>query len=166
MVLGMAVSDPMFLDKTNPELWKSIGKFSSDIATAYRAAGISERTAELVNLRVSQINGCAYCLDLHARKALDAGESMQRIHLLSTWDEGNGLFTQEECAALGIAEAVTKLPCPEERVAAIAQARLVLDDDKVAALQWLATAMNAFNRISILSRHPVKERELAAKKAK
>lgn len=106
----------MFLDKTNPELWNSIGRFSKDVTKSYRAAGISDRTAELVNLRVSQINGCAYCLDLHARKALEAGESLQRITLLRTWDECGGLFTEEECAALAIAEATTDLPIDRKSV--------------------------------------------------
>jgi len=156
----MAVSDPLFLDKTNPELWNSIGKFANQVTKSYQAAGISDRIAELVNLRVSQINGCAFCLDLHARRAMAAGESMQRINLLSTWNECGGLFDEEECAALGLAEAATDLPSPEERVAAVATARLVLSDEQVAAIQWIAVAMNAFNRISILSRHPVKEREL------
>lgn len=159
----MAISDPLFLDKSNPELWNSIGKFSHEVAKSYRAAGISDQIAELVNLRVSQINGCAYCLDLHARKALDAGESLQRINLLSTWDECGGLFSEEECAALAIAEAATDLPKPEERIAAVASARLVFNDEQVAAIQWIAVAMNAFNRISILSRHPVKERTLEKK---
>ena len=68
--------------------------------------------------------------------------------------------SEEECAALAIAEAATDLPKPEERIAAVASARLVLSDEQVAAIQWIAVAMNAFNRISILSRHPVKEREL------
>ncbi|WP_313810766.1 carboxymuconolactone decarboxylase family protein [Glutamicibacter sp.] len=156
----MAVSDPLFLDKTNPELWNSIGKFAKQVTKSYQAAGISDRTAELVNLRVSQINGCAFCLDLHARRALEAGESMQRINLLRTWNECGGLFNEEECAALAIAEAATDLPTPEERIAAVASARLVLNDEQVAAIQWIAVAMNAFNRVSILSRHPVKEREL------
>lgn len=156
----MAVSDPLFLDKSNPDLWNSLGKFSNHLAKSYKDAGISERLAELVNLRVSQINGCAYCLDLHARKAIDAGETMQRINLLRTWRECDGMFTEEEGAALGLAEAATELPVPEERVAAVATARLVFNDEQVAAIQWLAVAMNAFNRISILSRHPVKEREL------
>lgn len=157
----MAVSDPLFLDKTNPELWNSIGKFSAQVAKSYRAAGISDRTAELINLRVSQINGCAYCLDLHTRKALATGETMQRIVLLSTWDECGGHFDEFECAALAIAEATTDLPSPEERIAAVASARLLLNDEQVAAIQWIAVAMNAFNRISILSRHPVKEKELS-----
>lgn len=157
----MAVSDPLFLDKSNPELWNSIGKFATQLAKSYQAAGISERLAELVNLRVSQINGCAYCLDLHARKAIEAGESLQRINLLSTWNECGGLFDAEECAALAIAEAATNLPTPEERIAAVASARLVFSDEQVAAIQWIAVAMNAFNRISVLSRHPVKERTLA-----
>ncbi|MFJ2618544.1 carboxymuconolactone decarboxylase family protein [Glutamicibacter sp. NPDC087344] len=157
----MAVSDPLFLDKSNPELWNSIGKFANQLSTSVRAAGISDRLTELVNLRVSQINGCAYCLDLHARKALSAGETMQRINLLSTWNECGGLFDEQECAALAIAEAATNLPAPEERIAAVASARLVFSDEQVAAIQWIAVAMNAFNRISVLSRHPVKERTLA-----
>ncbi|MGP9607842.1 carboxymuconolactone decarboxylase family protein [Glutamicibacter sp. AOP33-2CA-4] len=161
----MAVSDPLFLDKTNPELWNSMGKFSNQLAKTYRAAGISDRTAELISLRVSQINGCAYCLDMHTRKALEAGERMQRIVLLSTWDECGGQFDELECAALAIAEAATDLPCPEERIAAVASARLLLTDEQVAAIQWIAISMNAFNRISILSRHPVKERALGAENA-
>lgn len=156
----MAVSDPLFLDKTNPELWKSIGKFSADVSDSYRAAGVNDRLAELINLRVSQINGCAYCLDLHTRKAIAAGESLQRIVLLSTWNECGGQFDEIEGAALAIAESVTDLPHPEERIAAVAAARLVLTEAQVAAIQWIAIAMNAFNRISIMSRHPVKEREL------
>lgn len=156
----MAVSDPLYLDKTNPELWNSLGKFSQQLAVSSREAGISERTAELINLCVSQINGCAFCLDLHTRKALAAGETMQRIVLLSTWAECGGQFDEFECAALAIAEAATELPAAEERIAAVASARLLLNDQQVAAIQWLAVSMNAFNRISILSRHPVKVKEL------
>lgn len=100
-------------------------------------------------------------MDLHALKALGASETLQRITLLRAWDECGGLFTEEECAALAIAEAATDLPNPEERIAAVASARLVLSDEQVAAIQWIAIAMNAFNRISILLRHSVKERELS-----
>lgn len=154
----MAVSDPLFLDKSNPELWKSIVAFSGQLTASHRAAGVSDRLAELVNLRVSQINGCSYCLDLHIRKALEAGESMQRISLLEVWEDVE-LFDEKERAALTVAEAATELPCYEERVAALASARMVLDEKEFAVIQWLAISMNAFNRISILSRHPVRERE-------
>lgn len=154
----MAASDPYFLDKANPELWKSIGAFSNQLTESYREAGISDKLAEMVNLRVSQINGCSFCLDLHIRKALEAGETMQRISLYSVWEDVD-LFDETERAALTIAEAATELPCYEERVAALAGARLVLGDKQFSVIQWLAISMNAFNRISILSRHPVRPRE-------
>ncbi|MCW4465502.1 carboxymuconolactone decarboxylase family protein [Glutamicibacter sp. MNS18] len=159
----MAVSDPLFLDKANPELWKSLGVFSDQLAVSYRSAGISDRLAELVNLRVSQINGCSYCLDLHIRRALEAGETMQRISLLGLWEDVD-LFDETERAALAIAEAATELPCYEERVAALSSARLVLGEEQFSVIQWLAISMNAFNRISILSRHPVRPREFVAVK--
>lgn len=154
----MAVSDPLFLDKSNPELWRSIVAFSEQLGESYRMAGIDARLAELVNLRVSQINGCSYCLDLHTRRALEAGESMQRIALLGVWEDAD-LFDERERAALVIAEAATELPCHDERVAALASARMVLSDEEFSVIQWLAISMNAFNRISILSRHPVRPRE-------
>ncbi|WP_431710394.1 carboxymuconolactone decarboxylase family protein [Glutamicibacter uratoxydans] len=154
----MALSDPLFLDKTNPELWKSLGAFSQQLTASARAAGISTRLTELVNLRVSQINGCAFCLDLHIRQALAAGETMQRISLLDVWED-TALFDETEKAALTIAEAATELPNYEERVAALASARMVLDEKQFSVIQWIAVSMNAFNRISILSRHPIRARE-------
>lgn len=154
----MAISDPLFLDKANPELWKSIGAFATQISQSAQAAGVSVRLSELINLRVSQINGCSYCLDLHIRKALAAGETMQRISLMSVWEDTD-LFDEVEKAALTIAEAATELPCYEERVAALASARMVLGEEQFSVIQWLAISMNAFNRISILSRHPVRARE-------
>lgn len=154
----MAISDPLFLDKANPELWKSIGAFAQKLSESAQAAGISTRLSELVNLRVSQINGCSYCLDLHIRQALEAGETMQRISLLGVWEDTD-LFDETEKAALTIAEAATELPCYEERVAALASARMVLGEQQFSVIQWLAISMNAFNRISILSRHPIRARE-------
>ncbi|MGC5411618.1 carboxymuconolactone decarboxylase family protein, partial [Streptomyces sp. DT225] len=69
-------------------------------------AGLDRRLVELINLRVSQLNGCAFCLDVHTRAALRAGESVQRLGVLAAWRD-TGLFTERERAALALAESTT-----------------------------------------------------------
>ncbi|GHD02365.1 carboxymuconolactone decarboxylase family protein [Zhihengliuella salsuginis] len=153
------MSRHLFLDKADPASWKAISALGEEVARTVAAAGISKRCMELVNLRVSQINGCAYCLDLHTKRALKAGETSRRLGVLAAWretDPGDGLFDATEHAALAVAEAATRLPLSEESHADLAAARGVLGDQAFAAVEWLALAMNAFNRISILSGHPVR----------
>ena len=147
--------DPCYLDKTNPEIYAHMVATAKAVGAAADAAGLSPLLVELVNLRVSQINGCAFCLDLHARRALNHGETVQRIGVLSAWREA-GVFSEMEQAALEVAEAMTLLPTPEERIAAEGRGREILSDVEFSAVAWLAVAMNAFNRVSITSRHPVR----------
>ncbi|MGL3805529.1 carboxymuconolactone decarboxylase family protein [Paeniglutamicibacter sp. R2-26] len=153
----MSLSDPFFLDKSDPDSWKALNAFALKVKAAGEAAGLEHRLIELLNVRISQINGCAFCLDMHVRQALEAGESTQRLAVLPSWRETT-LFSDLEAAALSVAEAATILPDTESRVAELAAARLVLTDGQFAAVQWAAIAMNAFNRVSILSQHPVRAR--------
>lgn len=74
-----------------------------------RSCGLEQPLLELVKTRVSQINGCAYCLDMHTKDARAAGETEQRLFLLNAWRE-TGFYTARERAALAWAEAVTQLP--------------------------------------------------------
>src|ERR1700733_2438475 len=74
---------------------------------------IGEPLIELINFRVSQINGCAYCLDMHAKDLRAMGESEQRLYLLSAWREAP-FYTERERAALAWAEAITKADVPDE----------------------------------------------------
>ncbi len=154
----MSLSDPFFLDKSDAESWKALNAFSLKVKAAGTAAGLDFGLIELLNVRISQINGCAFCLDMHVRQALEAGESTQRIAVLSSWRETT-LFSDLESAALSVAEAATTLPDSETRVAELAASRLVLSDEQFSAVQWIAIAMNAFNRVSILSQHPVRARK-------
>lgn len=147
--------DPLYLDKSNPEIYGTLMAAAKTLAQAAADAGLDRRLVELVNIRVSQLNGCAYCLDLHVRKALEIGESAQRVGVLSAWREA-ALYTDSERAALDLAEAITVLPHPEERLDVEFRAREVLSDAEFAAVSWLAITMNAFNRVSITSRHPVR----------
>jgi alkylhydroperoxidase family enzyme len=100
------------------------------------------------------MNGCAYCLDLHTKAALHAGESPQRLGVLAAWRD-TGLFTPSERAALALAEATTEPTRADAQTAAYEVARRVLTDDQISAAIWVAITINAFNRVSIMSKHPV-----------
>ncbi|GAA1352027.1 carboxymuconolactone decarboxylase family protein [Falsarthrobacter nasiphocae] len=143
-----------YLDKSNPAAWKAIGALSKAAGDDARAAGLSPELVELVCLRVSQINGCAYCLHVHTKKAIAAGVSDQRRALLAAWEESD-LYSDVEKAALRLAEAVTTLHPAEDRDFAQIFGYSFLTPQQYGAVQWLAITMNATNRISILSHHPV-----------
>lgn len=149
-------TDRFFLDKSDPTIWKALNGFALQVRDASEAAGLDRALVELVSVRISQLNGCAFCLDLHTRLAREAGQTEQRLAVLPAWREA-GIFSELEQAALVVAEAATILPDEETRLADLDGARNLLTDTQYSALQWLAIAMNAYNRVSILSRHPVKE---------
>lgn len=142
----------LYLDRQDPTIYQAMRSWSDDIARVQAELGVDPKLAELVNIRVSQINGCHFCLDTHTRRARAAGEIDRRLDVLRAWRETD-LFNEQERAALDFAEAVTELPPYEERVAREYAARAVLGDDVFAFVSWLAIAMAAFNRLSITSRH-------------
>ncbi|WP_449279189.1 carboxymuconolactone decarboxylase family protein [Leucobacter sp. GX0328] len=147
-----------YLDKVIPEAWKAAGVFSNTIRAEALKHGLTPEESELVKVRASQMNGCAFCLNLHTEEARDAGVPQQKLDLLPAWREV-ALFTERDRAVLAIAEAATALPITEDASADLAGARHVLGDDAFVAAEWVAAAINAFNRISILSQHPVRERK-------
>jgi AhpD family alkylhydroperoxidase len=155
-----ARQDPLafYLDKSDPAAWKAVGGLSTASKDAARSAGLDDQLVELVNLRISQINGCSYCLDVHTRKGIDAGLDPQRLGVLAAWREAEALFSETERAALDLAETVTLLPGQEDQQVSQMMAHHVLTDEQYSAVQWLAITMNLTNRISILSHHPVKRR--------
>jgi AhpD family alkylhydroperoxidase len=104
---------------------------------------------------VSQINRCAYCLNTHTRGALRAGESQQRLGVLPAWRDTQ-LFTPRERAALALAEATTSPADTALQQEAYGAARQVLTDDEISAVVWVAISINAFNRVSVMSKHPVR----------
>lgn len=116
--------------------------------------GLDRIISELVNLRVSQINGCAFCLDVHSAAAIKAGETTQRIAVLPSWRDTN-LYTETERAALHIAEAVTLLSSERLSDEDYELVRQCLSDDEISLLILTAITINSFNRISIFSGHPV-----------
>lgn len=140
----------MDIGKVHPGVYRQMVRLDEDVAAALNAAELPGLLVELVRIRVSQINGCAFCLRLHTRSALSKGESTDRVAVIGAWWESQ-YFTEQEQAALALAEQVTTLKVPENR----AWDNGTLTQEQASALTWLATAMNAWNRIAISSHYPV-----------
>jgi AhpD family alkylhydroperoxidase len=109
---------------------------------------IEKPLRELIKLRVSQINGCAYCIDMHWKDTRAAGESEQRLYGLSAWRE-SPYYSERERAGLLLAEELTRIadrPVPE---GVHGQVREQFNDQERGDLVWVITAINAWNRVSI-----------------
>ncbi|MFF2572231.1 carboxymuconolactone decarboxylase family protein [Streptomyces sp. NPDC058084] len=146
----------IYLDKQSPAAYQALVKTADTVRATAAEAGLGRILVELVNLRVSQLNGCAFCLDVHTRAALRAGETTRRLGVLAAWRD-TGLFTARERAALALAEATTHPADALAQERAYEEAREVFGDDELSAVIWVAITINAFNRVSILSKHPVRE---------
>jgi AhpD family alkylhydroperoxidase len=114
-----------------------------------RQSGLPSRLVDLVFLRVSQINGCAYCIDSHSRDLLKAGVPAEHLVLVSVWREAASLFTEQERAALGWAEAVTRLGDAGVSDAAFQGAAASFSEKQLVDLTLTIALMNAYNRIAI-----------------
>lgn len=114
-------------------------------------SGLEESLLDLVRLRASQINGCAYCLDMHMKDARASGETEQRLYLLSAWEE-SPFYTERERAALAWTEAVTL--CAEDHVpdAVYEQVRPHFTEQEMVNLTMAVIAINSWNRINVAFR--------------
>ena len=112
-------------------------------------SGLAATLVELVFLRVSQINNCAYCLDLHMRDLLKKGQAIEKLALVQAWPEAGALFDDRERAALAWAETVTRVAetgVPDEAYAA---AQAVFGERELVDLTIAIGLMNAYNRMAI-----------------
>ena len=138
------------LSKQHPDMYKQLIAFSQQADAAIEASGLDPRLGELVKIRISQINGCAFCLRMHTRDAISKGETGDRLAVVAAWWESQ-YFGPQERAALALAEQVTRLSVPEVRTWDDAS----LTDQQASAISWLAVVMNAWNRVAITSHYPV-----------
>jgi AhpD family alkylhydroperoxidase len=139
------------LKKITPDVSGAMGALHTAAVSAARDAKVDPEILELIRIRASQINGCAFCLDMHTKDARAQGETEQRIYALSAWRE-TPFFTARERAALALTEAVTLVHeghVPDE---VYAEAAEVFDEAQLAALIWAATVINAYNRIAVATR--------------
>ena len=148
------MSADVWLDKESPEVYQALVETGRAAGRAALATGIDKRLIELIRIRASQINGCAYCLRIHVADAIALGETTERLAILSAWRDSE-YFSPVEQAALAITEDVTLIADVQHR-------RRLPDDDlstltngQIAAVRWLAIVINAFNRVSITSHYPV-----------
>ncbi|MEU1704577.1 carboxymuconolactone decarboxylase family protein [Streptomyces sp. NPDC005706] len=130
-----------------PEVYKAMVRLD----TAARQ-GLDPKLYELVKIRASQLNHCAFCLDMHTKDALAAGESVERIVQLSAWEESRHFYTEKELAAIELTEAVTVLTegfVPDE---VYDRAAKRFEEAELARLIAAITVINAWNRFGVTTR--------------
>nr|WP_055501725.1 carboxymuconolactone decarboxylase family protein [Nonomuraea pusilla] len=142
------------IDLMANELGAKIAKRVYNVSLAIEQSTLPKATQHLVMLRVSQINGCAFCVDFHSKDAAAAGESAVRLNLAAVWREST-VFTEAERAALALAEEGTRLADAHQGVCdeTWAQVRKHYDDDQIAALVSLVAMINAANRMNVIVRN-------------
>lgn len=133
------------------------------LETSFAQSGIEQSLLELIRLRVSQINGCAYCIHMHSTDLRKAGEPEMRLYMLNAWHESS-LYTDRERAALGWAEALTRIAdthAPDADYQALAEQ---FDANEQVQLTLLIGAINSWNRLAIgfRAQHPVERPRVAA----
>ncbi|MDY0749070.1 carboxymuconolactone decarboxylase family protein [Paucibacter sp. R3-3] len=133
--------------KASPDAMKALGTLEQHIAKC----GLEKQLVELVRLRASQINGCAYCVDLHAADALKADEAPRRLATLSVWQE-TPFFNDRERAALAWTEAVTLVSETHVPDAVWEQIRPHFTPEEIVDLTLLVSTINAWNRFAIAFR--------------
>lgn len=141
-----------------PEAMQALGATKTYLASST----IDARLRALVELRVSQINGCSYCVDLHSREARHAGEEQQRLDCLPVWRE-TPFFNERERAALAWAESVTLVHDTGVPDAVFEQVRAAFNDRELVDLTLIVSVMNAWNRMAISFRQGPSPHPTAAK---
>jgi AhpD family alkylhydroperoxidase len=114
-----------------------------------RGSGLEPRLYELVKIRASQLNGCAFCLDMHNRDARKGGEDQRRLDVLSAWREAPDLFTAPERAALALTEAVTRIADAGVPDDVWNEAAAQFDDAAIVHLLMAAVTINVWNRLAV-----------------
>lgn len=133
--------------KHAPEVYKAMVRL--DVAAR---KGLDPKLAELVKIRASQLNHCAFCLDMHSKDALAAGESAERIIQLSAWEESRHFYTEKEIAAIELTDAVTVLTdgfVPDE---VYERAAKQFDEAELSQLIAAIAVINAWNRFGVTCR--------------
>ncbi|HSP19188.1 MAG TPA: carboxymuconolactone decarboxylase family protein [Myxococcaceae bacterium] len=137
-----------------PDFYKAMLHLEHAATRELDRAGVDPRLRELVRIRASQLNGCAFCIDMHTKEARAIGETEQRIYALSAWRE-TPFFAEKERAALALAESVTLLSVGHVPSDLYAEVAAELSEDEIAALVTLLVTINSWNRISVSTRSPV-----------
>ncbi|ANI42586.1 carboxymuconolactone decarboxylase family protein [Mycolicibacterium vaccae] len=153
MTQTLTTRNRLVLHKISPELYDAMMSLSTAAAR-----DIDPALGELIKIRASQLNRCAFCLDMHTRDARTHGVSEQKLDVLAAWTEAGELFDDRERAALALTEAVTRLGehgVPDAVYDAAAQ---VFSDRELGQVIAMAVTINAWNRINVAVHTPVPRR--------
>ncbi|MDH1437287.1 carboxymuconolactone decarboxylase family protein [Acinetobacter johnsonii] len=140
--------------KAGPELYKTILELENLSMQKVQQAGLKIGFSHLLKLRASQINRCAFCVHMHTQDAMKAGESMERVALISACQE-SGYFSEKERTALILIEEITLIAQQHFPDSAYQKVTKTLSNAEVAAIEWIAIVINTWNRIAISSQYAV-----------
>ena len=138
------MEDRVNINKTEPQAYKAMYALEGYLATTQ----LTKTQKELVKIHASQINRCAYCIDMHTKDALKNGETNQRIFLLNAWRETN-LFTDEEKVILAITEEVTLIHHDGLSDETYKKAEQLFDKNFIAQIIMAVVTINAWNRMAV-----------------
>jgi len=139
-----------------PDTYKRLLNLNQHVERMVEEHDVSPRLIELLKIRCSQINGCAFCADMHVQRALDLGEEHRRLHVLATWREAGPLFDDAERAALDLAEAVCHLATTQEIPQGVYDtAAAQFGDSQLAVVVWAIAEIQTFNALNVTSRKPL-----------
>src|SRR5579863_5507206 len=127
--------------------------------------GLPGELVDLIDYRVSQMNGCAFCLDMHSKDFRSRGGSEQRLYMVSAWREAAHLYSERERAALAWAEAVTRLEHNEVPDAVYEGARAQFSEPELAQLTLAVVTINGWNRFNVAFRTPAGDYKSAVKRS-
>lgn len=145
--------DRLNIYKVSPEIYDAMMKLSGA-----SAKDIDPTIGELIKIRASQINHCAFCLDMHVADARAQGETEQRLALVAAWEEAGDLFTDRERAALELTESITALHDGHVPDAVYLKAAEVFSEKELAQVIAMAVTINAWNRFNVATRMPAPRR--------
>ena len=144
------MSNRVKIQNAFPEAWKAMYGVETTLANT----SIPLTTKELMKVRASQLNQCAFCIDMHATSALKNGETAKRLLLLDAWKETD-LFSEEEKAALAVVEDITLIHQGGLTEATYQNAQKYYDEKSIAQLIMVSVVINSWNRIAISTQLPV-----------
>ncbi|MGV9453375.1 carboxymuconolactone decarboxylase family protein [Streptomyces sp. NPDC003635] len=130
--------------KTAPKVFRALIGFD-----AAAREGLDPTLVELVQIRASLLNNCAYCLHMHTNDARKAGETEDRLHMVAVWREARHFFTEREQAALALTEAVTLVSAGGVPDAVYAEAAAHFDEQELAQVLALILTINTWNRVAL-----------------
>ena len=138
-----------------PSMYKKLFDMEQEGKELIQNAQIEEGFSHLLKLKASQINKCAYCVRLHTKDALACGETIERISVVSAWEESD-YFSLKERACLSLVEAITLVSYDQVYDTVYENAKEVLTKEELVSVEWLAILINSWNRLAISSRYIVK----------